>query len=368
MKYESPFGTRYNTEPMASLWGEVHKRVLWRRVWAAYALARKLPEVRTLNDNIENVDLERSLEIEKITKHDLVAELRVYAEQCGIDSGKLHGELTSSDVQDNAEVMRQVTACEWIAYETREVLQRLHPLMDRYKDRVVMGRTHLQPARPTTLGYRFAVYGFQLIFRHHRVSIMANTLRGKGLKGPVGTMEGIGVDENNDTMEALNLRYMLMTGQTYDRSQDYELLSILASLAAVLSKMALDVRLMKMENILSALPSAGQVGSSAMPEKVNPILEEKVCSLARLIEANASVAWHNAASQMLERTLDDSANRRMIIPESFLATEEMLRSTVSYLERLRVSEDLPILVGSTGFASELAKEGAEVIRRDFGVV
>lgn len=358
--YESPFSTRYGGAAMRGVWGEVEKRRQWRLVWVAYARARQLANINTISAHQDHIDLQASWEQERTTKHDLVAELLVYAEQCGMDSGELHGEMTSSDVQDNAEVLRQQISLGILVLKLGHMLGLMAIIIQDTALIKVMGRTHLQEARPTTLGYRFATAGMTLLEVMVGLEVMGGTLLGKGIKGPVGTRAGIPNAVEIKVMDILGLSARIVAGQTYDRVQDYRLLSELAVLAAALSKMALDVRLMKAFGELLGHKSSGQVGSSAMPEKTNPIREEKVCSLARLVIGHATTAWHNATSNMLERTLDDSANRRIIIPETFLALDEMLTTTISYLQDL--DYNIPFnLEGDVGDAPDRALVVAEIL-------
>ena len=330
--YESPFSTRYGGGVMRKIWSEIEKRRHWRMVWVAYARARQLANINTISAHQDHIDLQAAWEMEQETQHDLVAELQVYADQCGMDSGELHGEMTSSDVQDNAEVLRQQVSVGILILQLRYLLTLLARAIQDTALLQVMGRTHLQKARPTTIGYRLATAGMTLLESHVGIEVTGSLLLGKGIKGPVGTRAGITRHVEEETMNYLGLGARNVGGQTYDRVQDYRLLSEMAALAAGLSKLATDVRLMKAFGEIYGHKAVGQVGSSAMPEKTNPIREEKVCSLARLVIGNASTAWHNAANNMLERTLDDSANRRIIIPETFLIMDEMISTTVRYVE------------------------------------
>jgi adenylosuccinate lyase len=214
-----------------------------------------------------------------------------------------------------------------------------------------MGYTHLQPAEPTTLGYRLAVYAQDLMTHFDLLARLRLDLRGKGIKGAVGTsapftemLKGSPVSAETleaTAMEALGLDPFPVTGQTYPRLQDYTLLSALSGLACSLHKFAIDLRLLQSPGFSTAREPFGeqQVGSSAMPFKQNPIRAEKICSLARLVAAGADVAWQNAAVSLLERTLDDSANRRTVIPEAFLATDEMLRTAIEIVRGLEVDRD-----------------------------
>jgi len=219
---------------------------------------------------------------------------------------------------------------------------------ERYAALPVMAFTHLQPAEPTTLGYRYASYAQDLADTYARFSDALRSLKGKGFKGAVGTSasyaELIGV-ERLDEFEAalskeLGIGFFDVATQTYPRIQDYRVISLLAELAAILHKMAFDFRILQMPLLgeLSEPFGSRQVGSSAMPFKRNPIEAEKIDSLARLVASYPSVAWGDAALSGLERTLDDSANRRVILPEAFLACDELLQSMKNLIEGQSVDE------------------------------
>lgn len=354
--YESPFSTRYGSERMRTLWSERTKRLAWRRVWVAVVEAQAAaglitPEqVDDIKSQAVNIDLARAREIETEIGHDLVAELQTYAEQCSIGGGVLHWGLTSADVQDNADVVRQRAALAILLAGLKKLLLLLADLIDATVDVTVMGFTHLQPAEPTTLGYRFSLYAQDLLHQFEQIVRMRAHLRGKGIRGAVGTSAPF-VDMLSNTevtpemleatvMQALDLKAFEATSQTYPRIQDFELLAALSGMSAALHKLAFDLRLMQSPGFRTASEpfQEHQVGSSAMPFKRNPVRAEKICSLARQVAAGLSVAWQNAASTLLERTLDDSANRRRLIPESFLACDEMLLIACEVIQGLEVDK------------------------------
>ncbi|MHB8134589.1 MAG: lyase family protein [Anaerolineaceae bacterium] len=220
--------------------------------------------------------------------------------------------------------------------------------IEKYADLPVMAYTHLQPAEPTTLGYRFCVYAQDLLEDWLHLSEIRSKIRGKGFKGAVGTgasfADLMGL-ENLADFEAslsheLELPFYSISNQTYPRKQDYEVLSALAGLGASLHKFALDVRVLQSPSIgeMSEPFATNQVGSSAMPFKRNPINAEKIDSLARQLAVLPQVAWQNSANSILERTLDDSANRRSILPEAFLISDELLLVATRLMEGFTVHE------------------------------
>ena len=356
MSYQSPFTTRYASNEMRAIWSEIAKRRAWRRVWVCVAEAQtaagliSAEQMDDLRSQEENIDLKRAAEIEGEIGHDLVAELRTFAEQSLSGGAVLHWGLTSADVQDNAEILRQKAALALLLDRLRSGLLAFAARIEETHDLPVLGYTHLQPAEPTTLGYRLAGYAQDLNNHFDHLLRLHKLLRGKGIRGAVGTA-GPFTDmlKHNDVtpemleatvMKSLGFEAHLITSQTYPRSQDYDLVSALGGLAASLHKVAFDMRLMQSPgfSVLQEPFGSEQVGSSAMPFKRNPIGAEKICSLAREVSAWTQVAWNNAANQLLERTLDDSANRRSMLPEIFLASDEMLITLIDLIGEFTVDD------------------------------
>jgi adenylosuccinate lyase len=354
--YESPFSWRYGSLAMRSLWSEAEKRRRWRRLWVALAEAESQAglvtseQVADLQAHVDDIDIPRALEIEAEIKHDLMAEVRTYAEQCLIGGGIIHLGATSMDISDNAEALRQRDALDLILIALDDVLVALARQIERWADTACIGWTHLQPAEPTTVGYRLATYAQDLLADRTDLRRTRAGLRGKGIKGAVGTgasyaelLAGTGMtpaDLEARVMAALDLPAFAVTGQTYPRRQDYVLLSALAGLAGSIYHFAFDVRLLQSPAFgeWSEPFGAKQVGSSAMPFKRNPVNAEKLDSLGRYVASLPPVAWSNAAHSLLERTLDDSANRRVILPEAFLAVDEMLLTAVALVSGLQIDE------------------------------
>jgi len=356
MTYQSPFTIRYGSDEMRALWSEKALRILWRRVWIAVAESQAAFELVTsdqledLKSQASHIDLARAWEIEKEIGHDLVSELRTYAEQCPKGGAILHWGLTSADVKDNADVLRQKAALALILRRMREVLIRFADQIHENADRAVMGYTHLQTAEPTTLGYRLASYAQDLMIHFENLAQIRRNLRGKGIRGAVGTaatfddmLEDTSVnasDLEKDIMERLGLQAFPITNQTYPRIQDYWLLAALGGLAASLHKFAFDLRILQSPGFSTIAEPFGekQVGSSAMPFKRNPEKAETACSLARSVIASVPTLWQDAANTLLERTLDDSANRRSTIPEAFLASDEILSLVYEIMDGLLIDQ------------------------------
>jgi adenylosuccinate lyase len=351
--YLSPFSWRYGSPEMRSIWSEVAKRSLWRQIWLALAEVQagyglvtsdQLGEMRAW---VNHVNVERSLEIESQIHHDLMAELKTYAEQCPLAGGSLHLGATSMDIEDNADVLRMRQSLDLILEKLGSLLSVLADKIDAWAEVPIIAFTHLQPAEPSTLGYRLSQYAQDLLEDHRDMTQLRAGLRGKGFKGAVGTGasygELIGIEHLADFEARLSARLDLLffpiSTQTYPRKQDYRVMSGLASLGASFYKFAMDLRFLQSPPIgeIAEPFGAQQVGSSAMPFKRNPIQAEKLDSLARLLAQYPRLAWDNAAHSFLERTLDDSANRRTMLPEAFLISDELISTAAKILKGLQVN-------------------------------
>lgn len=353
--YQSPFSWRYGSTEMRELWSDKEKRRLWRILWSSLAKVQaeyglvSFDQVKELESHINDINETRSIEIEKDIKHDLMAELKCYAEQCPKAGAIIHLGATSMDIEDNADALRIRNAMDLVLDKLDNLLLGFANKIEQYAELVVMAYTHIQPAEPTTLGYRLAVWAQDLLEDRNRIKNERDKVRGKGFKGAVGSAasyaELIGQSKLAQFEEKLSkellLEFFPIATQTYTRKQDYFVISALAGLGASIHKFALDLRILQTPAIgeLSEPFGKNQVGSSAMPFKRNPITAEKIDSLSRAISVMPQLAWHNAALSVLERTLDDSANRRSLLPEAFLICDEILTSTQSIVEGLVVSEE-----------------------------
>ncbi len=359
--FESPFTNRYGSDAMRRIWSERHKRLLWRQLWAALAEAEaelglirpdQAADVRAHAGDVTAASIARAQEIEREIRHDLMAEVRAFAEQCPVGGGVIHLGATSMDIEDNADALRLRESLDLILAGLRGLLGALAGQVDRHADRVVMAFTHLQPAEPTTLGYRLAQTLQDLLMDLDALEGCRADVRGKGFKGAVGTSASYhtlldigapGVDKDaieTGVMGAIGLSAFPVTTQTYPRKQDWRIVNALAGLAGSLYKFAFDLRILQSPPIGELAEPFGerQVGSSAMPFKRNPINAEKIDSLARYLAALPRVLWDNAAHSLLERTLDDSANRRITLAEAFLAADEITAVAAGIIAGLTVNE------------------------------
>jgi adenylosuccinate lyase len=353
--YASPFSWRYGRAELRSLFSEETRRKLWRSVWVALAEAQAAEglvaeaELADLRAHAGRVDIEAALAIERDIHHDLMAEIRVFASQAAIGGGKLQLGATSMDIEDTVETYRMRLALAAIGQSLHGLLGAFAGKIRQYADVVCMAFTHLQPAEPTTLGYRLAVYAQDLLIDDTNLRFVFENMTTKGLRGAVGTAASyehlLDYNGRSERLEAYVLEYFGLEAreistQTYPRKLDYLLLSGLAGLGASLSKFAADVRILSSPEFGEVAEPFGrtQVGSSAMPFKRNPIMCERIDSLARLLIGYSDVAWQNAATNYLERTLDDSANRRTILPEALLCADEIVSLARKVVDGMRVDE------------------------------
>lgn len=327
--------------------------MLWRQVWVALAQAQSRQglitpeELEDIKAHAREVDIDAALEIEREIHHDLMAEIRVFASQARTGGGKLHLGSTSMDIEDTVETYRLRLALSRVGAAIDNLLAAFAEKIREHAELVCMAFTHLQPAEPTTLGYRFAVYAQDVLIDRDALRFAFENLTAKGLRGAVGTSAsyeqllsapGASAEMETLVLEHFGLQAREIATQTYPRKLDYLLLSALAGLGASLSKFAADVRILSSPEFGEVFEPFGksQVGSSAMPFKRNPIMCERIDSLARLLPGYADVAWQNAATNYLERTLDDSANRRTILPEALLCADEIVQLANRVVAGMRI--------------------------------
>lgn len=381
----SPFTWRYASTAMRSIWSEHYKRSLLRRIWVALAKAQQRAgltteeQVADLASHQDTIDIERATAIEAEIRHDLMAEIRTYSEQCAVGGAVIHLGATSMDVLDNMDVLRQREALALIISLTEGVLVLLSKRMEETAELPCMAFTHIQPAELTTVGYRLAQTAQDLLDDLADLRRILLALKGKGMKGAVGTAASYDALLQGTDLSAMELERLVMddlgldsfdaTTQVYPRKQDWRLGCALAGLCATIAKFAFDLRILQSPPIgeWSEPFAAKQVGSSAMPFKRNPINAEKIDSLCRYVSAQVDVLWHNAADTLLERTLDDSANRRVVIPEMFMATEEVLTTMSKLVEGLNFHEvgigwnlaRYGLFAASERLLMELGRKGAD---------
>lgn len=351
--YQSAFSWRYGSNEMRVLFSEVYKRKTWRRVWVALARAQNKfglvtnVELSDVEKNEDKIDIEAAHKIEKEIKHDLMAEVKVFASQAKLGGGKIHLGATSQDIEDNADAIIFKNALALIEQKLKVLLLTWATQIEKNKNLICMAYTHLQPAEPTTLGYRFSFYAQDLLLDLELLNYVKSQIKGKGLKGAVGNyasyfslLDKKALNLEGEVLSELGIKAFDVTSQVYPRKLDFFILSLLASIASSLYKFAFDLRILQSAQFgeLAEPFGAKQIGSSAMPFKRNPQNSERICSLARYISGLSKLSWDNAANSLLERTLDDSASRRIIIPDGFLATDEILNIAKKIVEDIVINK------------------------------
>lgn len=347
--YLSTLTWRYGSDEMRTVWSEVEKRRLLRQIWVALASAQAQAglvtseQVSDLAEHQNDIDIERAQAIEAEIGHDLMAEIKTFAEQCPVGGSIIHLGATSMDILDNADALRLRNGLLLIEERLSSLLGKMAELIEQEAHTPTMAFTHIQPAEPTTIGYRLAQYGQDLLIDLMEINRVRTQLKGKGIKGAVGTSASYHqLLEDSDwtptqleaaVMEKLGIEAFTAATQTYPRKQDWLIVNALAGLCASLHKFAFDLRILQSPPIgeWSEPFGAKQVGSSAMPFKRNPVAAENIDSLTRWVATLPRVAWDNGALSLLERTLDDSANRRFMLPEAFLVADEVLMRTLKVI-------------------------------------
>ncbi len=383
--YISPCTWRYGSQAMRHIWSEEHKRKLLRRVWVALARAQMdaglvtAGQLAELIAHQDDIDIERATQIEAEIHHDLMAEIRTYAEQCPAGGSIIHLGATSMDALDNMDALRLAQSMDLIIEQVRSLLQLFIDKMEEYADVPCMAFTHIQPAEPTTIGYRFAQTAQDLTEDLRALQEVRSGIRGKGMKGAVGTSASYDQLLAGTTMSPMQMEQQVMdelgigaftaATQVYPRKQDWRIVTALCGLCCTLYKFAIDFRLLQTPPIGEWSEPFGknQVGSSAMPFKRNPINCEKIDSLCRYVSSLESVVWQNSASTLLERTLDDSANRRLVLPDAFLATDEILITAKKVVAGMQVHatgvkrnlDAYGLFASSERLLMELGRRGAD---------
>ena len=348
----SPLTWRYGSSEMKYIWSETNKRLLLRKVWVALAAAQNKAglvsdaQLEDLRAHAGQVDIERAIEIESEIRHDLMAEIKTYAGQCKVGGGIIHMGATSMDILDNADALRLKGSVRMILGKVGELRKTFAEQAMKYKYEPCMAFTHIQSAEVTTVGYRLALVVQDLDDCIRELEALE--IKGKGMKGAVGTrasykclLEGSGMTSaqmEKAVMDELGLVAFDGATQVYPRSQDLRIMHALDSLSCAIAKFALDFRMLQSTAIGEWSEPFGksQVGSSAMPFKRNPINCEKIDSLCRYVHSLVPNAWDNASLSILERTLDDSANRRLFLPQAFLAMDEVLSTALKVVSGMNV--------------------------------
>jgi adenylosuccinate lyase len=341
--YQSPLATRYATAAMVANFGDERRVLVWRDLWIALARAEQalgLPitdaQIAALVAHREEIDLRRVAELEAQLRHDVMAHVHHYGERVGPDAEKvIHLGATSCYVTDNAELVMMRDGLELAMDRLFTVIEQLAAFARAHRQLPTLAYTHFQPAQLTTVGKRACLWLQDLVLDLETLAALRERLPFRGVKGTTGTQASFLAlfDGDHDKVRALDRkvteafgfsRSIAVSGQTYTRKVDTWVVSALADVCGSAAKLASDVRLLAHERELEEPFETKQVGSSAMAYKRNPMRSERICGLARFVASLAGSPRETHANQWLERTLDDSANRRLVITEAFLATDAVL--------------------------------------------
>ena len=368
--YTSPFSARYASVPMQRLFSDRHRIETWRKLWVILAECQKelgLPitqeQIDEMKAHVADIDFENAAAYEKKLRHDVMAHVHAYGDACPLARPIIHLGATSCYVGDNADVLIMRDALLLVRARLADTARALYAFADQYKDLPVLGFTHFQPAQPTTLGKRATLWLRDVLDDLDETDYVLGTLLPLGCKGTTGTQASFLAlfDGDGDKAVALDRmtaqrmgfpRSVPVSGQTYSRKTDSRVLALLSQIGQTAHKFSNDIRLLAHLKEVEEPFEQAQVGSSAMPYKRNPMRSERMAGLARWLIANALNGSMTAAEQWLERTLDDSANRRLSIAEGFLAADGLLvlfhnvaSGLVVYPEMIarRLKEELPFM-------------------------
>jgi adenylosuccinate lyase len=373
-RYSNPLIQRYASPEMGAVFSDTNKFRTWRRLWVALAESQaelglsiseeQLAELRAKRDEINFEAMER---LERELRHDVMAGIRAYGEQCPKAKGIIHLGATSCFVTDNTELIQYHQALQLIRSRLLRVIAELAGFAETHGSLRCLGYTHFQPAQPTTLGKRAVLWLQELMLNWEDLEHLLSGYRLRGAKGATGTQDSFlklfGGDHGKVTeldrmvCEKLGFdRRFPVSGQTYPRLWDSRILDLLKNIAQSAHKFAVDFRLMQHLKMVDEPFEEKQVGSSAMAYKRNPMRCERLCSLARYAISQVQASDHTAANQWFERTLDDSAGRRLYMPQSFLAVDAVLLIYANVVAGARVyptmitrllEEELPFLATET---------------------
>ncbi len=357
-RYESPLASRYASPYMLHLFSPDMRIQTWRRLWVALARAEHelgLPitaeQVAELEAHIEDIDYECAAAREKEVRHDVMAHVYTYGKAAPSAAGIIHLGATSCYVTDNADLILYRDGLKYLRGELLSAMANLAQFADTYKALPTLGYTHYQPAQPVTVGKRAALWLQDFLSDLEELDFVIDSIPFLGCRGTTGTeasfmdlFEGDGakIDEMNRRIagEFGFEKCFTVCGQTYPRKLDSRILGVLSSIAQSAYRMGNDIRLLQHDRQVEEPFEKNQIGSSAMAYKRNPMRCERICSLSRYLMADAMNAPMTASTQWMERTLDDSANRRISLPEGFLCADAVLRLVQNVTDGLHVNEKI----------------------------
>ena len=357
-QYESPLSTRYASKYMLELFSNDNRYQLFRKLWVSLAKAEKklgLPitdyQINEMEAHKNEIDYDCVKKREKEVRHDVMAHVYAFGEVAKSAAGIIHLGATSCYVTDNADLIIYRDALVYIREELLKTIASLAAFADKYKSLPTLGYTHYQPAQFVTVGKRATLWIQNFVSDYQEINHILENLKFLGCRGTVGTEASFLdlFDGDNKKIDEMNKMICSdfnfkdcfdVCGQTYPRKMDSLILNCLSSIAQSAYRMASDIRLLQHDRQIEEPFEKNQIGSSAMAYKRNPMRSERICSLSRYLITNALNAHLTASSQWLERTLDDSANRRISMPEGFLCADSILRLTQNITSNLQVNEKI----------------------------
>ncbi|HBK04116.1 MAG TPA: adenylosuccinate lyase [Clostridiales bacterium] len=357
-KYESPLSSRYASDYMLKLFSMDTRIRTWRKLWISLAkaeMALGLPitpaQVAQLEAHVTDIDYECAAAREKEVRHDVMAHVYTYGKAAPDAAGIIHLGATSCYVTDNADIVLYRDGLKYLRGELLKVLANLSQFADTYKAMPTLGYTHYQPAQLVTVGKRATLWMQDLLADLEELDFVISSMKFLGCRGTTGTEASFLDLFDGDTSKIDEMNRMIsadfgftkcfaVCGQTYPRKLDSRILNALSSIAQSCYRMANDIRLLQHDRQVEEPFEKNQIGSSAMPYKRNPMRCERICSLSRYLMADALNAPMTASTQWLERTLDDSANRRISLPEGFLCADAVLRLAQNVTDGLHVNEKI----------------------------
>ena len=384
-RYISPFSTRYSSDEMQYIFSDDNKFRTWRRLWVALARAEMnqgltniTPEmVAELEAHVDDINYDVAIAREKLVRHDVMSHVYAYGQQCPKAAGIIHLGATSCYVGDNTDVVILREASRLVLQKCAQVVKNLSDFAKKYKDMPCLGYTHLQPAQLTTVGKRATLWMNELLYDLDEIDYRIKNLKLLGSKGTTGTQASFMELFDGDTDKVKELERLIceemdfdgvvpVSGQTYSRKVDAQILATLAGIAESASKFSTDLRILQNFKEMEEPFEKNQIGSSAMPYKRNPMRSERITSLSRYVIINCLNPAFTAGTQWFERTLDDSANKRISVAEGFLAIDSILNILLNVTENLvvypkvvtqRVMKELPFMATENIMMQAVKKGG-----------
>ncbi len=383
--YQNPLIERYASQAMSGLWSPQQKFSTWRRCWIALAEAQSemglrvsARQIEELKQHVDDIDFEAARGYERKLRHDVMAHVHTYGDACPESRDIIHWGATSCFVTDNTDLLLLRDALGLVRDRIVRVIDRLAQFAVEYRDLPTLAYTHMQPAQPTTVGRRACLWAYDLVLDLEELEHRLSTLRARSTMGTTGTQASFLELFEGDHAKVRQLTLLVakklgfeetlaVTGQTYPRKIDSQVLDALSGVAQSSHKAANDLRLLQANKEIEEPFEKHQIGSSAMAYKRNPMRSERICALSRFVTSLQSSAAQTASTQWMERTLDDSANRRLTLPQGFLAVDAILLLYENVADGLvvypkviakRLAAELPFMATET-ILMEAVKRGGD---------